>query len=314
MVVIPLIQARKTLHGYTLYDPAKYECKVVDGGWTEWSCFGTCSVSCGKGYQKRYRHCAAPVPKYGGKSCVGDRIEARECDTKLECPIDGGWSEEVKGTCSQSCGGGQVTFTRHCNNPTPQHCGKQCVGDPTRVETCNTHSCPKWSEWNCTKCFTNSTTKQCVQTCKRTCIYHKNDKNYCTGNSQEERTCDKSKCKSDIEPRGDCDACYKDAILKATTNPKYPKNFVGFACRAENLRNLCNQASRQNVLSKNAGYPANHWFWIHCSADGPWCKPCATRTLVFNKNCDACEKTADGPCTGADISDYSRELDDEDMW
>jgi len=45
-------------------------------------------------------------------------------------------------------------------------------------------------------------------------------------------------------------------------------------------------------------YPANHWFFLHCSPDGPWCKPCATRGLVYNAKCGQCEQTKDGPCTG----------------
>jgi hypothetical protein len=312
MVVIPFIQARKTLHGYTLYDPAKYECKVVDGGWTDWSCFSSCSVSCGKGYQKRYRHCTAPVAKYGGKTCSGDHIEARECDTKLECPIDGGWSDEVKGNCPVSCGGGHVEFTKTCNNPTPKHCGKQCVGQAVRTEPCNTHKCPGWTEWKCTDCYRLN--GKCKKICKRTCIYHKTDKKYCVGESSEERTCHESKCKSPHPGRGLCKECYDDAQLKAGTG-NYPTTFVGHACRATNLAAFCREKKDQNDLSKNGGYPSDHWFWIHCSPDGPWCKPCATRTLFFNKKCDACEASRDGPCTGVKISkkDYAS-LDDEDLW
>ena len=53
---------------------------------------------------------------------------------------------------------------------------------------------------------------------------------------------------------------------------------------------------------KNRGnsemYPANDWFFLHCSPDGPWCKPCATRGLVYNAKCKQCEVTRKGPCTG----------------
>jgi len=45
-------------------------------------------------------------------------------------------------------------------------------------------------------------------------------------------------------------------------------------------------------------YPSNDWFFLHCSDDGPWCKPCAEKYLVFNPKCGQCEKTKDGPCTG----------------
>ena len=45
-------------------------------------------------------------------------------------------------------------------------------------------------------------------------------------------------------------------------------------------------------------YPSNNWYFIHCSEDGPWCKPCAEQFLVYNPKCGQCEQTKDGPCTG----------------
>ena len=45
-------------------------------------------------------------------------------------------------------------------------------------------------------------------------------------------------------------------------------------------------------------YPQNDWFFLHCSPDGPWCKPCAERNLVYNAKCGQCEATREGPCTG----------------
>jgi len=45
-------------------------------------------------------------------------------------------------------------------------------------------------------------------------------------------------------------------------------------------------------------YPSNDWFFLHCSDDGPWCKPCATRKLVYNAKCGQCEATRNGACTG----------------
>ena len=47
------------------------EC-VVDGGWGDWSEFGACSVTCASGVRRRERKCDFPVPKNGGKQCVGE--------------------------------------------------------------------------------------------------------------------------------------------------------------------------------------------------------------------------------------------------
>ena len=62
------------------------------------------------------------------------------------------------------------------------------------------------------------------------------------------------------------------------------------------LAAICRQKKGDLSITKNI--KSGHWFFIQCSDDGPWCKPCATRNLVFNKKCDACEATHNGPCTG----------------
>ncbi|CAC5368050.1 Coadhesin,Thrombospondin-1,Mucin-like protein [Mytilus coruscus] len=72
--------------------------------------------------------------------------------------VDGGWSdfEDVRwfGGCSVTCGAGMENglSTRKCNNPTPQHGGKQCVGSSNRTESrpCRLQECPSdggWSEY-----------------------------------------------------------------------------------------------------------------------------------------------------------------------
>ncbi|TSX03289.1 Complement component C7 [Bagarius yarrelli] len=54
---------------------------VVHGGWNCWSVWGTCS----QGQKSRTRTCNNPVPKNGGKHCVGPSIEHKSCeDTDLE--------------------------------------------------------------------------------------------------------------------------------------------------------------------------------------------------------------------------------------
>lgn len=58
---------------------------LVDGQFGDWSDWGTCTVTCGGGEQKRIRTCANPAPQYGGKPCNGETTEARDCNT-LKCP------------------------------------------------------------------------------------------------------------------------------------------------------------------------------------------------------------------------------------
>lgn len=68
---------------------------------------------------------------------------------------------------------------------------------------------------------------------------------------------------------------------------------MGHACRVH--KSLCQ--GRENGIHDM--YPAKFWFFLQCSPDGPWCKPCATRNLVYNPKCGACETTRDGKCTGS---------------
>ncbi|XP_078581925.1 scavenger receptor cysteine-rich domain-containing protein DMBT1-like [Branchiostoma floridae x Branchiostoma japonicum] len=58
----------------------------VDGGWTDWSPWSACSVTCGVGEQTRARSCTNPAPAHGGAECDGDAEETQECDTMVSCP------------------------------------------------------------------------------------------------------------------------------------------------------------------------------------------------------------------------------------
>lgn len=53
----------------------------IDGGFSDWSNWGPCSVNCGGGIQKRVRSCNNPEPQYGGDVCVGPYEETQACNT-----------------------------------------------------------------------------------------------------------------------------------------------------------------------------------------------------------------------------------------
>ena len=56
----------------------------VPGGYTEWSQWEKCSVTCGGGVQSRYRTCTSPPPSDGGLTCIeqnlGPAEEIRQCN------------------------------------------------------------------------------------------------------------------------------------------------------------------------------------------------------------------------------------------
>ena len=58
---------------------------TVDGSWSFWSDWSTCTASCDQGTQTRNRTCSNPAPSSGGQPCAGDEAETQFC-TVTVCP------------------------------------------------------------------------------------------------------------------------------------------------------------------------------------------------------------------------------------
>uniref|UniRef100_A0A3B3ZM05 Peptidase M12B domain-containing protein n=1 Tax=Periophthalmus magnuspinnatus TaxID=409849 RepID=A0A3B3ZM05_9GOBI len=52
----------------------------VDGGWSSWSEWSSCTRTCGSGVQSAHRDCTSPLPKHRGKYCLGERRRYRLCN------------------------------------------------------------------------------------------------------------------------------------------------------------------------------------------------------------------------------------------
>lgn len=135
----------------------------IDGGVSDWSKWGECSVTCeGSGYRMRTRSCTNPAPAHGGKQCTEKMYEKQNCANPQPCPIDGGvsaWS--AWGKCSTTCGNGKQIRARTCTNPKPEHGGRPCDDHMQETKVCvNADLCPVqggWGDW------------QPWQPCTRTC-------------------------------------------------------------------------------------------------------------------------------------------------
>lgn len=57
-------------------------CDIRNGGWSDWSGWGSCSVSCGGGTQTRTKTCTNPSPDCGGAACSGSTTETQACNTQ----------------------------------------------------------------------------------------------------------------------------------------------------------------------------------------------------------------------------------------
>ncbi|XP_060580103.1 coadhesin-like [Ruditapes philippinarum] len=112
----------------------------VHGGWTKWSNWDACSVTCGVGIERRHRNCSNPIPDRNGLQCFGDTLDDRIC---LPGPCaNGGWTDWGQwSTCSVTCGDGLKSRSRTCTNPSPSPHGKYCDGNPFEDVVCTKSSC-----------------------------------------------------------------------------------------------------------------------------------------------------------------------------
>ncbi|XP_063157945.1 SCO-spondin-like [Candoia aspera] len=128
----------------------------VDGGFTAWSPWSPCSLTCGGlGNMTRSRDCARPKPAHGGKDCAGPRTDIKFCQT-LDCkemteatkgPVTGTPGAEDNGftrwspwtPCSKTCSDPELpalkTRMRFCLG------GSGCAGDTFQERECNLPQC-----------------------------------------------------------------------------------------------------------------------------------------------------------------------------
>ncbi|XP_020600997.1 A disintegrin and metalloproteinase with thrombospondin motifs 6-like [Orbicella faveolata] len=125
--------------------------RVINGRWSNWSVFTKCTRPCGGGVQSRTRTCTNPVPKNGGKNCIGPAEgHWRICNPKpcpagsksfrqLQCEeIDPDYSEYLTSDeCLLTCRKGKFAYPQH----RPVKDGTRCTNDPTIKDICIQGKC-----------------------------------------------------------------------------------------------------------------------------------------------------------------------------
>ena len=204
------------------------DCKVSD-----WSCFGSCSATCGGGTQTRSR-VVIQAPLNGGAACPA-LTDSAKCNTQA-CPVNcvGSWGDWS--TCSKTCGGGSQT--RSLTITTPNSNGGRCCGNPTEVRPCNTQTCvtdcqmSSWSDWG-------SCSKTCgsgIQTRHRTVTTQPSCQGAQCGALIDTQTCNTQGCPVDcqVSEWSKCNKCDKSCGGGKTTMTRtitvQPQN-GGAACR-----------------------------------------------------------------------------------
>eukprot|EP00079_Xenopus_tropicalis_P024320 XP_012816895.1 PREDICTED: hemicentin-1 [Xenopus tropicalis] len=170
----------------------------VDGKWSAWGSWTSCSLSCGGGLRQRTRACSNPAPQYGGHKCEGNEHENEMCNADL-CPVHGNWGPWSHwGSCSRTCNGGQMRRYRACDNPAPSHSGRACTGTDTETNKCNTDLCPahgNWGQWEAwSKCSVSCGGGEQI----RTRVCHHPARSYtgrpCPGDSTQLLRCNVQAC------------------------------------------------------------------------------------------------------------------------
>ena len=54
---------------------------AIDGGWSVWTSWSTCTKLCGGGLKWKNRTCTNPTPLHGGQDCAGDTSAVEDCNT-----------------------------------------------------------------------------------------------------------------------------------------------------------------------------------------------------------------------------------------
>ncbi|MGH0153391.1 UNVERIFIED_CONTAM: hypothetical protein FKN15_041924 [Acipenser sinensis] len=188
-------------------------CPAPDCGWSSWSTWSSCSVSCGAGRRTRFRSSTSGSKD---RECQREQAQTRPCDPGTcpplclhdnqelslgatwlvgECQQCGRWLDPV---VALSCGTGLISRERSCSCEEGESEENTCPPESQREETqlCYNQPCPDcplsaWSEWTACSCTSQ------LQHRYRTPLPPTYRGQHCEGLETQSRAC----------PSGDCGDC-----------------------------------------------------------------------------------------------------------
>ncbi|XP_075690998.1 properdin [Rhinoderma darwinii] len=248
------------------------DCCPQVGGWSEWTPWSQCSVTCKVGQIQRTRECNNPPPSCNG-NCIGLKSETKECDTQQVCPTHGSWGNwESWNPCSSSCtreGSGNFPVQsrfRECNNPPPSTNprGRPCEGSRQDTRDCkDLPFCEVAGEWGAW---------QAESPCSVTCG---------VGRIRQKRFCDNP------APRHGGRDCEGPSIRQLTCNTKQPCPINGQWSKWNDWSE-CSRLQKDDIRCKQrVGNQYRHRECQGQSHGGDWCdgKHRESRACYYTERC-----------------------------
>lgn len=122
---------------------ALYDCQTKTNGWTRWSQWTPCDEKCSR-RRERFCYHSGNIQSCGGNVNVyGVEYDDEKCPSSIcPAPVHGHWGRWSEWhPCSKTCNDGQIKRYRRCNNPKPQHGGRQCPGSGEETKMCIVKRC-----------------------------------------------------------------------------------------------------------------------------------------------------------------------------
>merc|ERR1719305_2049737 len=172
-------------------------CKIkecpIDGTWSQYGAWSSCSATCGPGTQTKTRTCDGKA--HGGNDCVGSASKVGNCN--LGSCVTYSWSKTAA-SCPTACGtaASSPADSYDCvgSDGSTGNAGSLCVTKPSTTTSCAaTSPCPvhgSWSGWTAGACITTTTVNggYCGSGTKvstRTCENQAHGGNDCVGSTSK---------------------------------------------------------------------------------------------------------------------------------